>query len=66
MLAMTPDGGIGLRNSEENYGGMPWPYNKDDMSLFRTKTMDSILIVGRITYESMPKIYNSRIVFDHQ
>lgn len=48
IVAVTPfKNGIGLN------GTLPWSNMKDDLNLFRTRTMDSIMIVGRKTFETM-------------
>lgn len=42
-------------------GQIPWKV-KDDLSLFRTMTMDSTLIVGRKTYDSMLRATSGDII----
>jgi dihydrofolate reductase len=51
IIATTLECGIGFKNN------LPWPraLYKDDLGLFRMKTMDSILIVGRKTAETLPE-----------
>ena len=56
ILAMTEEGGIGLN------GGIPWSHNKDEMAFFRTKTMDSVMIVGRVTYPTVKHISDTRVI----
>lgn len=51
---------------DENYGigkdgGLPW-YVSEDLGIFKYKTMDSVLIVGRKTAQTLPKLNNREIV----
>lgn len=48
ILAMDPNGIIGLD------GGMPWRY-KADFRRFKDVTMGGALVMGRLTWESLPK-----------
>lgn len=48
MVAMTPSGIIGVN------GGMPWHYPAD-MRRFKSLTMGHVVIMGRRTWESLPK-----------
>jgi dihydrofolate reductase/thymidylate synthase len=51
---MTKDGGIGLN------GRMAW-YCKEDLKLFKEKTMGGILIMGRKTVENLPHLSGREI-----
>ena len=48
IVAMTADGGIG------NKGSIPWKIPAD-MEMFKLKTMGGIVVMGRKTWESIPK-----------
>jgi dihydrofolate reductase len=47
IFAMTKDGGIGFE------GKLPWPKIEADLRHFRQTTSDSIVIMGRKTFESL-------------
>ena len=47
IFAMTEDGGIGFE------GKLPWPKIEADLRHFRQTTSDSIVIMGRKTFESL-------------
>jgi thymidylate synthase len=49
ILAIDNNGGIGDK------GEIPW-HCSEDLKIFKTKTMDSILIMGRKTYDTLPKL----------
>ena len=49
IVAVDEGMGIGYE------GGMPWPYNRDDMRHFQKMTRDQVVIMGRKTWESLPK-----------
>lgn len=49
ILAIDKNYGIG------NKGKLPW-YIKDELNVFREKTLDSVLIMGRKTLEKLPKL----------
>lgn len=36
-------------------GGMPWPHSREDMARFRALTMGQKVIMGRKSWESLPK-----------
>ena len=55
ILACTPNYGIGLNSK------LPW-HNPEELCLFKTKTMDSVLIVGRKTAESLPPLKNRTLI----
>ena len=46
--------GIGYQNK------LPWPYNKNDMNHFKDITMGKELIMGRKTFDSLPKMLPGR------
>lgn len=48
IVAQDINGGIGLDNK------LPW-CDKEEINLFKRLTMNSMLIMGRKTYESLPK-----------
>lgn len=48
IVAMDPNGLIGLN------GDLPWRY-KADLKRFKAQTMGGILVMGRKTFESLPK-----------
>lgn len=48
MVACTADGGIGRD------GTIPW-YNPEDLRYFQRMTMDGVVIMGRKTWDSLPK-----------
>jgi dihydrofolate reductase/thymidylate synthase len=55
ILAVEKNGGIGINNE------LPW-HISEELKLFKQKTQDSILIVGRKTFQKLPNLKN-RIVF---
>lgn len=57
IVATDKNGGIGVK------GQLPWPKLKLDMDLFRRKTMNEIVIMGRKTYESLPNGLPGRMVY---
>jgi dihydrofolate reductase len=48
IAAVSPDGVIGL------HGKIPWHY-RADMQRFKRVTMGAAIVMGRLTWESMPK-----------
>jgi len=54
ILAIDQNGGIGKD------GAIPWRCS-EDLKLFKAKTMDSILIIGRKTYDTLPKLKGREI-----
>jgi thymidylate synthase len=55
IVACTKEGGIGIN------GRMAW-YCREDLILFRKKTMNNILILGRKTAQNLPRL-NGRTIF---
>lgn len=55
IVAVERSQGIGYNNS------MPWPHLKGDMKWFRQVTMDSIVIMGSNTWQSIGKALPGRI-----
>lgn len=49
VLACTKDGGIGYKNR------LPWDNIRGDLQRFKKLTQDSIVVMGRNTWESLPK-----------
>lgn len=47
IFALDSNNGIGINNS------LPWPKNNEDMSWFRQHTLDSVILMGRKTWESI-------------
>lgn len=54
IVAMTKNGGIGKA------GNMAW-HCKDELKLFKEKTMDQILVMGRKTVKNLPQLKNRTI-----
>lgn len=54
ILAMTKNGGIGIQNS------LPWKC-PEELGMFRSKTMDSNIIVGRKTHETLPRLLGRNV-----
>jgi len=59
LFAADSNGLIGIRNKETGKTKLPWHY-KDDLSLFKSFTMNHTIIMGRVTWESLPKILPHR------
>jgi dihydrofolate reductase len=55
IVAMTPKGIIGNNNR------LPWPKLPGDLSRFKRLTMGKPCIMGRKTYQSLPKILQGRL-----
>lgn len=55
IVAMTPSGIIGKDN------GLPWPRLQGDLPRFRRLTMGKPCIMGRKTFESLPKPLDGRL-----
>lgn len=55
IVAMTPKGVIGRDNS------LPWPRLKGDLPRFREITMGKPCIMGRKTFDSLPKVLEGRL-----
>ena len=49
ILAMTPNGGIGLNNQ------LPWDSLEGDLKRFKELTTGQTIVMGRSTWESLPK-----------
>lgn len=49
IVACDPKGGIGYK------GKLPWNKLEDDLTRFKELTMNKIIVMGRLTYESLPK-----------
>ena len=47
IVACDTEHGIGKN------GGLPWPYNKEDMQWFKEHTIDGVVLTGRKTWESI-------------
>lgn len=56
IVAMDKKGGIGLN------GKLPWN-NKEELNIFRKKTMGKAIIVGRKTWENLPKLDGRDVYF---
>ena len=52
---MTKSGGIGMA------GKIPW-YISEELGIFRQKTLDKTLVMGRITVQSLPKLNRRNII----
>ena len=55
IVAMDNNGGIGYQ------GKLPW-YNKDELTLFKKKTLGKTLVFGRKTLENIPQLLDRKIV----
>lgn len=55
ILATDMKGGMGLDNK------LPWSC-KEDLRIFKQKTQDSVLIMGRVTVENIPLLENRTII----
>jgi len=53
IVAMSPNRGIGLA------GKLPWHY-PEDLAWFKEKTMGQTLLMGRTTFEGLPKKLQGR------
>ena len=54
ILAVDKNGGLGLKNK------LPW-YISDELKIFKEKTLNSIVIVGRKTLETLPYLKDRQI-----
>lgn len=50
IVAMEASGGIGYK------GNLPWPKNTKDLARFREITKDSVVVMGRKTFEEIESI----------
>ena len=48
ILACDPNGGIGYKNA------LPWKNINGDLARFKKLTTNQIVVMGRLTYESLP------------
>jgi dihydrofolate reductase len=55
IVAVDQGQGIGFN------GSMPWPTLKEDLSWFKEKTLDHIVLMGSNTYRSLGKNLSNRI-----
>lgn len=55
ILAIDQNGGLGAN------GKLPW-HNTKELEIFRNKTMNNYLLMGRKTAESLPKLRNRKII----
>lgn len=57
IFAIDEENGMGLN------GSMPWPVNKEDMSWFKSTTLNHVVVMGSNTWNSvgMPKPLPNRI-----
>ena len=55
ILAMTKENGIGFE------GGIPW-HSPDELKLFKKKTYEGVLIVGKNTAMNLPPLKNRTII----
>ena len=68
IVAVDLNNGIGKYDKEKNKFKLPWPRNKTDLKFFAdttTKTTNpelmNLIIMGRNTFESLPKILPKRL-----
>jgi dihydrofolate reductase len=58
LFAVDEEGGMG------NNGTIPWPFNKEDMTWFKSKTQGQVVIMGKKSWDSpdmikpLPKRHN--------
>jgi dihydrofolate reductase len=57
IMAVDRSGGIGLD------GKLPWPRNNEDMKWFVESTQGHNLVIGRSTWDRMPKPLEGRTVY---
>jgi len=50
IFACDEEGGIGYKN------GLPWPHISEDMQYFKNITQDSVVVMGRNTWNSLGRI----------
>jgi dihydrofolate reductase len=55
IVAMNEKGGIGYKNR------LPWDC-KEELDIFKRKTLGKTLIVGRKTAEHLPKLVDRKII----
>lgn len=55
IIAMTPEGGIGIN------GKLPW-HDPEELKIFKKTTLNHILVMGRKTLESLPHLPNRTLV----
>ena len=61
IIAVNNLGYIGLNN------GLPWPPNKEDFKHFKSLTMNSKLIVGYNTFQTLPPLKGREVILvDHE
>lgn len=54
IVAYDKQRGIGINNT------LPWPKLKEDMKWFQENTKNSIILMGRKTFESLPELLKNR------
>ena len=59
ILALSADGALGDTTAP---GGMPWPRLSRDLRRFRELTMGKVCLVGRRTYDTLPRLPGRRLV----
>jgi dihydrofolate reductase/thymidylate synthase len=55
IIAMDQQGGIGYK------GQLPWSI-KEELQIFHEKTLGKYIVMGRVTAESIPKLYRRHII----
>lgn len=63
IFALDSNNGIGINNC------LPWGKNKEDMSWFRQHTLNSVVVMGRKTWESIgskPLPHRDNVVISNQ
>lgn len=55
IIALDNNLGIGYE------GKLPWPRHKEDMAWFKRSTKNSVIVMGRKTWESLPKKLPGRV-----
>lgn len=49
VIALDLDNGLGRDNN------LPWPHNSADLKWFKEQTTDHVVVMGKNTWESLPK-----------
>jgi len=51
---LSPSGNLIMGDSKTN--GLPWPTNRADLRHFRETTRNTVMVMGRRTFESLPEL----------
>lgn len=61
IVAMTPEGAIGITDDETGVQKIPWNL-PEDMRIFREKTANSIVVMGRKTFDKLTESSGSELL----